>query len=193
MSSSLSPAFPLEPPPVVPRSRRSNRRRPDLSAARRLDGRAGVGSGLKLSELSGHGRRRFRCKAQLGDLAPVTSAVYGSLLLGGGLFAFRRSGSKGSLAGGCTGAVLMATAFYLMQAPETKSIGYSLGFGGAFLFSSVFVSSKCYDSLTLHFDFAFGSCIRLAATRKLTPAGPLLGLSVLALAVFLSAYLQDSV
>ncbi|XP_030453964.1 protein FATTY ACID EXPORT 4, chloroplastic [Syzygium oleosum] len=183
MSFSLSPpAFPLEPPPVVPRSRRSNHRRPDRPAACRLDGRAaaplgrrpGVGSGLRLSELPGHGRRRFRCKAQLGDLAPVTSAVYGSLLLGGGLFAFSRSGSKGSLAGGCTGAVLMATAFYLMQAPETKSIGYSLGFGGAFLFSSVFG-------------------IRLAATRKLTPAGPLLGLSVLALAVFLSAYLQDSV
>lgn len=68
----------------------------------------------------------------------------------------------------------MATAYYLMQAPETKSIGYALGFGAALLFSSVFG-------------------IRLVATQKLTPAGPLLGLSVLALAVFLSAYLQDSI
>ncbi|XP_010053997.2 protein FATTY ACID EXPORT 4, chloroplastic isoform X2 [Eucalyptus grandis] len=182
MSFSLSPAFPLKPPPPL-RSHRSDNRRPEHPAARHLDGgaaaslkpwRFGVGSGLKSREWSGRKRRRFRCEAQLGDLAPVTSAVYGSLLLGGGLFAFSRSGSKGSLAGGCTGAVLMATAYYLMQAPETKSIGYALGFGAALLFSSVFG-------------------IRLVATQKLTPAGPLLGLSVLALAVFLSAYLQDSI
>ncbi|KAL3743800.1 hypothetical protein ACJRO7_018982 [Eucalyptus globulus] len=182
MSFSLSPAFPLKPPPPL-RSHRSDNRRPEHPAARHLDGgaaaslkpwRFGVGSGLKSREWSGRKRRRFRCEAQLGDLAPVTSAVYGSLLLGGGLFAFSRSGSKGSLAGGCTGAVLMATAYYLMQAPETKSFGYALGFGAALLFSSVFG-------------------IRLVATQKLTPAGPLLGLSVLALAVFLSAYLQDSI
>ncbi|KAF8033429.1 hypothetical protein BT93_D2134 [Corymbia citriodora subsp. variegata] len=182
MSLSLSPTFPLKPPPAL-RSRGSDHRRPNYPAARRLDGRAAtslkqrrfsVGSGLKLSGWRGRERRLFRCEAQLGDLAPVTSAVYGSLLLGGGLFAFSRSGSKGSLAGGCTGAVLMATAYYLMQAPEMKSIGYALGFGAALLFSSVFG-------------------IRLVATQKLTPAGPLLGLSVLALAVFLSAYLQDGV
>ncbi|KAF8033428.1 hypothetical protein BT93_D2134 [Corymbia citriodora subsp. variegata] len=176
MSLSLSPTFPLKPPPAL-RSRGSDHRRPNYPAARRLDGRAAtslkqrrfsVGSGLKLSGWRGRERRLFRCEAQLGDLAPVTSAVYGSLLL------VSRSGSKGSLAGGCTGAVLMATAYYLMQAPEMKSIGYALGFGAALLFSSVFG-------------------IRLVATQKLTPAGPLLGLSVLALAVFLSAYLQDGV
>ncbi|KAI4367986.1 hypothetical protein MLD38_016606 [Melastoma candidum] len=116
---------------------------------------------------------RFGCKSQLGELAPVTSAVYGSLLLGGGLFAFGKSGSKGSLAGGCTGAVLMGIAYYLMQASETQQIGYALGFGSSLLFASVFG-------------------IRLAATRKLAPAGPLLGLSVLTLVVFASAYLQGT-
>ncbi|KAA8526045.1 hypothetical protein F0562_007855 [Nyssa sinensis] len=117
---------------------------------------------------------RFRCNSQLvADLAPATSAAYGVLLFGGGLFAFTRSGSKGSLLGGLTGAALMATAYFLMQAPETKAIGESLGFGSALLFA-----------------FVFG--IRLSATRKITPAGPLLGLSICALAVFISAYLQDS-
>jgi len=32
-------------------------------------------------------RRRLGCKCQLADLAPVTSAAYGVILLGGGLFA----------------------------------------------------------------------------------------------------------
>ncbi|KAJ6887211.1 protein FATTY ACID EXPORT 4 [Populus alba x Populus x berolinensis] len=86
-------------------------------------------------------RRRLGCKCQLADLAPVTSAAYGVILLGGGLFAFGKSGSKGSLFGGLTGAALMGTAYFLMQAPETKAIGDSLGFGSAFLFSSVFGKS----------------------------------------------------
>ncbi|KAJ4711737.1 Protein FATTY ACID EXPORT 4 chloroplastic [Melia azedarach] len=120
-------------------------------------------------------RRRLCCKSQLGlaELAPASSAAYGILLLGGGLFAFRKSGSEGSLFGGLTGAALMASAYFLMQSPDTKAIGDALGFGSAFLFSSVFG-------------------IRLAATRKLIPAGPLLGLSICALAVFISAYLQDT-
>ncbi|KAJ6980314.1 hypothetical protein NC653_028197 [Populus alba x Populus x berolinensis] len=54
-------------------------------------------------------RRRLGCKCQLADLAPVTSAAYGVILLGGGLFAFGKSGSKGSLFGGLTGAALMGT------------------------------------------------------------------------------------
>ncbi|KAL9383044.1 hypothetical protein Peur_023367 [Populus x canadensis] len=119
-------------------------------------------------------RRRLGCKCQLADLAPVTSAAYGVILLGGGLFAFGKSGSKGSLFGGLTGAALMGTAYFLMQAPETKAIGDSLGFGSAFLFSSVFG-------------------IRLAATQKLIPSGLLLVLSICALSVFISAYLlQDN-
>ncbi|XP_058086169.1 protein FATTY ACID EXPORT 4, chloroplastic [Magnolia sinica] len=115
-----------------------------------------------------------RFTAQIADLAPAASAVYGTLLLGGGLFAYTRSKSKGSLLGGVSGAILMATAYFLMQVPETKDLGDALGFGSAFIFSSVFG-------------------IRLAATRKLIPAGPLLGLSVCALAVFISAYLQDRI
>ncbi|KAL5764401.1 hypothetical protein ACOSP7_016764 [Xanthoceras sorbifolium] len=120
-------------------------------------------------------RRRLCCTSQLtlAELAPATSSAYGILLVGGGLFAFAKSGSKGSLFGGLTGAALMASAYFLMQAPENKAIGDALGFGSAFLFSSVFG-------------------IRLAATRKLVPAGPLLGLSLFALAVFISAYMQDS-
>ncbi|KAG4207601.1 hypothetical protein ERO13_A03G078700v2 [Gossypium hirsutum] len=114
----------------------------------------------------------FRCKSQLQDFAPLTSAAYGTLLFSGGLFAFTKSGSKGSLFGGLTGAALMASAYYLMQSTETKAIGDALGFGAAFLFSCVFG-------------------IRLAATRKPIPAGPLLGLSICALVVFTSAYLQD--
>ncbi|KAF5192130.1 Fatty acid export 4 protein [Thalictrum thalictroides] len=116
------------------------------------------------------------CKAQLvlTELAPATSAVYGAILLGGGLFAYSKSNSKGSLIGGVSGGAIMATAYYLMQSPETKSFGDALAFGSAFLFSSVFV-------------------IRLVASRKLIPSGPLLGLSVGALVVFISAYMQDKV
>ncbi|KAF9667104.1 hypothetical protein SADUNF_Sadunf16G0298200 [Salix dunnii] len=150
--------------------------------------------------------RSLGCKCQLADIAPVTSAAYGVILLGGGLFAFSKSGSKGSLFGGLTGAALMGAAchlldrlivrilnfkrvfiallkddvavvygiaFFLMQSPETKAIGDSLGFGSAFLFSSVFG-------------------IRLAATQKLIPSGLLLGLSICALAVYIAAYLEDS-
>ncbi|KAJ6823830.1 protein FATTY ACID EXPORT 4, chloroplastic [Iris pallida] len=115
------------------------------------------------------------CNAQLlADIAPAASAAYGTLLLGGGLFAYGRSGSKGSILGGLSGAALMAAAYYLMQSPETKQVGDALGFGSAFLFSSVFG-------------------IRLAATRKFIPSGLLLAISIGALSVFISAYMQDKI
>ncbi|KAK8694884.1 hypothetical protein V6N13_072428 [Hibiscus sabdariffa] len=118
--------------------------------------------------------RRLCCRSQLSDFAPLSSATYGILLFSGGLFAFTKSGSKGSLFGGLTGAALMTSAYFLMQSSDTKAIGDALGFGSAFLFSAVFG-------------------IRLAATRKPIPAGPLLALSICALVVFTSAYLQDRV
>ncbi|KAK1379217.1 protein FATTY ACID EXPORT 4, chloroplastic [Heracleum sosnowskyi] len=108
------------------------------------------------------------------EIAPVASAAYGVLLLGGGLFAYTRTQSKGSLYGGLTGAVLMGVAYFLMLAPDTKDLGEALAFGSALLFSSIFG-------------------IRLAATRKIVPAGPLLALSLGALVLFLSAYLQVTV
>ncbi|CAL5358692.1 unnamed protein product [Camellia sinensis] len=116
-----------------------------------------------------------RCNSQLGgDLAPATSAAYRVLLLVGGLFACRYKNMKQRIASrrpywwisnGCR-------AYFLMQASEMKEIGDALAFGSTFLFASVFG-------------------IRLAATHKIIPAGPLLGLSICALAVFISAYLQD--
>ncbi|KAI3501535.1 hypothetical protein L1887_29406 [Cichorium endivia] len=114
------------------------------------------------------------CKSQLVDFAPAASAGYAVLLLGGGLFAYTKSGSKGSLFGGLTGATLMSVAYYLMQSPETKEIGDALAFGASLLFASIFG-------------------IRLAATRKAIPAGLLLGLSVSIMAVTFSAYLQDRI
>ncbi|CAH9077236.1 unnamed protein product [Cuscuta epithymum] len=117
----------------------------------------------------------LRCKSQLTtDLAPLTSAAYGTLLLGGGLFAYARSGSKGSLIGGLTGGTLMGTAYFLMQASETQELGDALAFGSALLFSSVFA-------------------IRLVASRKVVPAAPLLGVSVGALTVFVLAYLRNKI
>ncbi|XXG43451.1 hypothetical protein AAC387_Pa01g3486 [Persea americana] len=133
-----------------------------------------ISTSTKSRSFKSHSLPIIRCSAQLAELAPAASAAYGTLLLGGGLFAYTRSGSKGSLFGGLSGAVLMGAVYVLLQVPETKYIGDALGFGSAFLFSSVFG-------------------IRLAATRKLMPAGLLLGLSVCALAVFISAYLQDRV
>ncbi|GMP42104.1 hypothetical protein CsSME_00011955 [Camellia sinensis var. sinensis] len=104
-----------------------------------------------------------RCNSQLGgDLAPATSAACGVLLLVGGLFAYTRTGSKGSLLGGLTGGSLMAM----------KEIGDALAFGSTFLFASVFG-------------------IRLAAIRKIMPAGPLLGLSICALAVSLKEHKEE--
>lgn len=118
----------------------------------------------------------FHCRSHLSseEIAPVASATYGVLLLGGGLFAYTRTESKGSLLGGLTGAALMGAAYFLMLAPDTKDLGEALAFGSALLFSSVFG-------------------IRLAATRKIVPAGPLLALSLGALVLFLSAYLQETV
>ncbi|CAI9274659.1 unnamed protein product [Lactuca saligna] len=118
---------------------------------------------------------RHLCKSQLvQDFAPAASAGYAILLLGGGLFAYTKSGSKGSLFGGLTGATLMSVAYYLMQSSETKEIGDALAFGSSLLFASIFG-------------------IRLAATRKAIPAGLLLGLSVTIMAVTFSAYLQDRI
>ncbi|XP_062074773.1 protein FATTY ACID EXPORT 4, chloroplastic [Humulus lupulus] len=128
------------------------------------------------SPCRGHRNASVVCSSNyqqlLADVAPSTSALYGLLLSSGGLYAFTKSGSKGSLFGGLTGGALMAAVYILMQSPESRSIGDALGFGSAFLFSSVFG-------------------IRLAATRKLIPAGPLLGVSLCALLIFVSAYLQD--
>ncbi|XP_019198502.1 PREDICTED: uncharacterized protein LOC109192357 [Ipomoea nil] len=68
----------------------------------------------KRRQPSGTATTGLRCNCQLTttDLAPLTSAVYGTLLFGGGLFAYTRSGSKGSLLGGLTGAGLMGTFKY---------------------------------------------------------------------------------
>ncbi|WVZ86813.1 hypothetical protein U9M48_033541 [Paspalum notatum var. saurae] len=112
--------------------------------------------------------------AAVTELAPAASAAYGVLLLGGGAFAYARSGSKGSIFGGLAGAALMGAAYYLMQSPETKPLGEAVGFGSAFLFASVFG-------------------IRLLNSKKLVPSGLLLALSLGALCVFYSAYLQDKV
>ncbi|CAN8314073.1 unnamed protein product [Cochlearia groenlandica] len=133
-------------------------------------------SGLaKLSEKPKSKRRGYGlcCNAELSELAPVVSAGYGVLLIGGGLFAYSKSGSKGSLFGGLTGSVLMATAYFLTQSPETKVLGDTIGLGSAFLFSSVFG-------------------FRLASTRKLVPAGPLLLLSIGMLSFFVMVYMHDS-
>ncbi|GJU03215.1 protein fatty acid export 4, chloroplastic [Tanacetum coccineum] len=90
--------------------------------------------------LSSRSKLRHVCKSQLAvqDFAPVASAGYAVLLLGGGLFAYNKSGSKGSLFGGLTGAVLMSAAYYLMQSPETKELGDALAFGASLLFALVF-------------------------------------------------------
>nr|KJB17310.1 hypothetical protein B456_003G072100 [Gossypium raimondii] len=69
------------------------------------------------------------------------------------LLSVTKSGSKGSLFGGLTGAALMASAYYLMQSTETKAIGDALGFGSAFLFSCVFgmfIYSFFYNTFTLY-------------------------------------------
>ncbi|RZR82457.1 hypothetical protein BHM03_00008881 [Ensete ventricosum] len=163
---------------------RSDHNRP---ACLRISSLPGAHSIKKSNGAKRYGFRKIpsptlHCSAQLlGDLAPATSAAYGTLLLGGGLFAYVKSRSKGSILGGLSGASLMAvvsTAYYLMQSPETKELGIAIGFGSAFLFSSV---------------FGMPFCIRLAATRKFMPSGLLLSLSVGVLAVFLSAYTQAKV
>ncbi|CAH8392471.1 unnamed protein product [Eruca vesicaria subsp. sativa] len=113
------------------------------------------------------------CKAELSELAPAVSAGYGVLLLGGGLFAYSKSGSKGSLFGGLTGSVLMSSAYFLTKSPETRVLGDTIGLASAFLFSSVFG-------------------FRLASSRKPVPAGPLLLLSIAMLSFFVMAYMHDS-
>ncbi|VVB11806.1 unnamed protein product [Arabis nemorensis] len=129
---------------------------------------------IKLSEKS-KSRRGYGlcCKAELSELAPAASAAYGVLLLGGGLFAYSKSGSKGSLFGGLTGSVLMASAYFLTKSPETRVLGDTIGLGSAFLFASIFG-------------------FRLASSRKPVPALPLLLLSSGMLSFFVMAYMHDS-
>eukprot|EP00250_Pteridium_aquilinum_P004938 c15112_g1_i1 orf=188-703(-) len=112
--------------------------------------------------------------ASLSELAPTAAAVYGGLLFGGGLFAYTRSSSTGSLLGGLSGGILMGLVFYLSLNPDMKDLGEAIGFGTALLFVAVFG-------------------IRLAATKKVFPAAPLLLLSMAASAVFVGAYLQDRI
>eukprot|EP00249_Psilotum_nudum_P005569 c19016_g1_i1 orf=91-621(+) len=112
--------------------------------------------------------------AAFSELAPTTAAVYGTLLLGGGMLAYARTASKGSLFGGLTGGVLLGLVYFLLSSSETKDLGDAIGFGTAVLFVAVFG-------------------IRLAASRKVFPAAPLLILSVIACTVFMGAYLQNRV
>ncbi|KAL2641467.1 hypothetical protein R1flu_009054 [Riccia fluitans] len=147
--------------------------------------RSFCGGGISVSRLSG-GRKNhleeertrssgWECRADLTDLAelaPVTAAVYGASLLGGGLFAFTRTGSKGSLGGGVVGGVALGVAFFLMQTPGTKDIGQAIGFGSAVLFAAIFG-------------------IRLAATKKVMPSGALLAVSTIATIIFATAYFQE--
>ncbi|KAL3678008.1 hypothetical protein R1sor_020964 [Riccia sorocarpa] len=145
--------------------------------------RSFCGGGISVSRLRG-GRRvhlvveersrrsGLECRADLTDLAelaPVTAAVYGASLLGGGLFAFTRTGSKGSLGGGVVGGVALGVAFFLMQTPGTKDLGQAIGFGSSVLFAAIFG-------------------IRLAATKKVVPAGALLVVSTIATIIFANAY-----
>lgn len=118
--------------------------------------------------------RSRRVCASLDEYAPLTAAVYGACLLGGGLFAYTKTGSKGSLGGGVLGGIALGVAYFLMQVPETRDLGEAVGFGSAVLFAAIFA-------------------IRLAATGKPVPAGPLLGLSAATSVVFALSYLQTRV
>eukprot|EP00898_Chlorokybus_atmophyticus_P002032 jgi/Chlat1/282/Chrsp1S03169 len=102
------------------------------------------------------------------DVQTVTTA-YGALVTGGGIFAYLRSGSKGSLISSLTSGALLGAAVYLQSNPDTAQKGTALAFGVALLLASVFG-------------------IRLLATKKPVPAGPLLALSLAASYVFGSAY-----
>ncbi|KAG2574189.1 hypothetical protein PVAP13_7KG309700 [Panicum virgatum] len=93
----------------------------------------------------------LRCDA----VSELASAAYGVLLLGGGVFAYARSGSKGSIYWGLAGSGLMGIAYYLMQSPETKAAGDAVGFGSAFLFACVF-GIRLYNSRKLG-SLAFSS------------------------------------
>eukprot|EP00245_Coleochaete_scutata_P010956 TRINITY_DN3960_c0_g1_i2.p1 TRINITY_DN3960_c0_g1~~TRINITY_DN3960_c0_g1_i2.p1 ORF type:complete len:184 (-),score=28.77 TRINITY_DN3960_c0_g1_i2:710-1261(-) len=132
------------------------------------DNRASIHSTPKVCSPRAHRSSVLRCQAAL-DTSAITAAVYGTALLGGGLSAYLRTGSKGSLGGGVTGGVLLGVSFLLIQDPEKASLGYALAFGSALLFASVFG-------------------IRLFATGKAFPAGPLLAASLAASLIFASAY-----
>ncbi|XP_078445597.1 transmembrane proteins 14C [Wolffia australiana] len=164
---------------ITMRKKNNNLSRLTISAALLLPSSAAPRRAcFSSSSRSVYGRRSlsFQCSAikNLAELAPAVSAAYGTLLLGGGLFAYARTKSTGSIWGGVSGAALMAVAYYLMQNPETKAAGEALGFGSSSLFAAVFA-------------------IRLASTRKFMPSGLLLGTSGAAMAVFVSAYLQDKI
>ncbi|KAK6250858.1 hypothetical protein SCA6_004863 [Theobroma cacao] len=134
MSFSLSPLVTPYPAIAAAKGASNSNEHPKFLSLNLQNGKSKdlVGICLRKAKSCSGARRRFCCKSQLADFAPVTSAAYGVLLFSGDT----KSGSKGSLFGGLTGAALMASAYFLMQASETKAIGEALGFGSAFLFSS---------------------------------------------------------
>jgi len=113
-------------------------------------------------------------RASVSEYAPLAAILYGASLLGGGLYAYTKTGSTGSLGGGVTGGIALGVAFFLMQVPETQDLGQAVGFGAAVLFAAVFA-------------------IRLASTGKPIPSVPLLGLSAATSLVFALSYLQTRV
>ncbi|XP_024372526.1 protein FATTY ACID EXPORT 4, chloroplastic [Physcomitrium patens] len=128
----------------------------------------------KRQEITSVGVRNRAPTASLNDYAPLTAAVYGASLLGGGLYAYTRTGSTSSLGGGITGGIALGVAFFLMQVPETRDLGEAVGFGAAVLFAAIFA-------------------IRLASTGKPVPSGPLLGLSAATSVIFALSYLETRV
>ncbi|KAH8946999.1 hypothetical protein BDL97_11G016700 [Sphagnum fallax] len=121
-----------------------------------------------------HSCGSITAELSLVEYAPLTAAVYGAAILGGGLFAYTRSGSKYSLGGGLLGGASLGVAYLLMQTPETRELGEAVGFGVGVLLATLFA-------------------IRLVSTGKLIPAVPLLGLSTAASLVFAVSYLQTRV
>ncbi|GBG60834.1 hypothetical protein CBR_g15957 [Chara braunii] len=98
--------------------------------------------------------------AGIGDLAPITSAVYGATMGVAGTFAFLKFGSKYSIIAGLSSGSLLALSYWLMQNPDSQSQGEALAFGVSVLLAAVFG-------------------LRYFNTKKPLPALPLFAVSTL--------------
>lgn len=88
--------------------------------------------------------------------------------------------------------------YYLLQNPQTEGLGNSIGFGVALLFSAVFgklellIQTEKFLKPKWLYYLVFPPIseigIRLAATRKAVLTGPLLASSLVAAAIFATAY-----
>ncbi len=101
------------------------------------------------------------------SLSVLVTALYGLLAIAGGLFGYRQSDSRASLiAGSLSGALLLLGAGLMLGVPAAAAVAF-------------------WGSLTVVLLLVVVFAVRLQKTRKLMPAGLMLGLGLVSAGLML--------